>query len=132
MDLDAGGFASTVGFTATTFTPTRTYRYDRVNEALGGESFAYAYVPYDIVWSLAYSISLVGYNCEAVKAVLPRVTESLLGASGEIVLNEAGDRDFGDFDLWRIEHVNDGPPPMYELVHVGVYRAYSDSIKWFS
>lgn len=92
---------------------------DYIQETLARETDAYSYNTYDIVWVLAMCIDEVGYDPVAVKEILPRVTEewtSVYGASGQIVLNEFGDRAFADYDLvlltedleWEIPGYFDG------------------------
>jgi len=67
------------------------------------------------------------YDAEAIKAVLPTVAASTFGASGWIKLNEAGDRELGDYDLWAII-LKDGK---YQWAKVGYYSATTDSVTWF-
>ena len=125
-------FAMAVNYTCTMFSPTMSDKYAKVHDALVAqlerEPDIYAYVAYDIVWALTYSLSIVNrYDSAAVKAVLPEVTESLFGASGWIVLNEAGDRARGDYDLWIIAEVDIG---VYDWKHVGTWLYDTDSIIW--
>jgi len=130
-DPSVRDFAMAVEYTCTMFCPTISEKYQRVHDELvsqlGREPDPYAYVAYDIVWALAYSLSLANrHNSTAVKAVLPEVTECLFGASGWIVLNDAGDRTVGDYNLWRIVYED----PDYRWKHVGTWLYSSDTIMW--
>jgi len=130
-DPSVRDFAMAVEYTCTMFCPTMSEKYQRVHDELvsqlGREPDPYAYVAYDIVWALTYSLSLANrYSSTDVKAVLPEVTECLFGASGWIVLNEAGDRAAGDYGLWRIVYED----PEYRWKHVGTWLYSSDSIMW--
>lgn len=77
---------------------TETYRNhvkNHIQNTLGREPDEFAYNTYDIIWALALSIDEAGYDSEAVKVVLQDIVEAwseVYGASGLIVLNEAGDR----------------------------------------
>jgi len=120
------------GFINTFFGPTRSDKFDRVHDelvaVLGREPDSYAYIAYDIVWVLALSLLTVdAYDSVAVRAVLPSVTENYFGASGWIVLDENGDRAFGDYDLWQIIAVE---PVGYTWELVGTYIHATDSITW--
>ncbi|RLI23887.1 MAG: hypothetical protein DRO52_06310 [Candidatus Hecatellales archaeon] len=99
-----------------------------VEERLGRIPDAYAYNAYDALWVVVKSMLMVGkYDAEAIKAVLPTVAASTFGASGWIKLNEAGDRELGDYDLWAII-LKDGK---YQWAKVGYYSATTDSVTWF-
>ncbi len=76
---------------------------NHIQETLNRETDAYSYNTYDIIWAFAMAFDEVGYDPEAVKEVLPRVADewsAVYGASGHVVLNEAGDRAFADYDYW--------------------------------
>jgi len=133
LDPAVGDFCVATKFTNTIFAPTKSDKYQKVHDKLvsrlGHEPDPYAYVAYDILWALTYSLLTVNkYDSEAVRAVLPTVTESLFGASGWIVLDENGDRKFGDYDLWRIVEVEAGAK--YEWKLVGTWLCATDSISW--
>ena len=99
---------------------------DHIQEVLGRETDSYSYNTYDIIWALAMSIDEVGYDTNAVKEVLPRVTDewsSVYGASGHIVLNEAGDRAFADYDYWVLTE-----DKVWEIV--GYYDGAAQTINW--
>ena len=131
-DTAAAEFAAAVKFVSTIFAPTKSDKFEKVRsyikEKLGRDPDSYTYATYDIVWAVTYSLLAVNsYDPEAVKAILPDVTASLFGASGWVVLDEAGDRAFADYDLWAVVE-EDGT---FKWEHVGAYRYATDSIEWF-
>jgi len=78
---------------------------NQIQAELGRVTDVYALKAYDVIWALAMAIDEAGYDSVKVRAILPRVAEewsSVYGASGKVVLNEAGDRAFADYDYWLI------------------------------
>ena len=74
-------------------------------DTLGREPDDYSYNTYDIVWALAHSIDEEGYDTNKVKAALPGIVDywsKVYGASGHVVLNDAGDRAFADYNYWLL------------------------------
>ncbi len=132
-DPIASKFAIETKFASTKNRPeaaTEKSRYDYVRQhiqkTLNRDTDAYSYNTYDIIWSLAKAIDEVGYDSEKVKAILPRVADEwtkVHGASGHVVLNEAGDRAFADYNIWVI---ND----KLEWENVGYYDSRADKINW--
>ncbi len=99
---------------------------EHVQETLGRDIDAYAYNTYDIIWAFALSFDEVGYDPEAVREILPRVIDewsSVYGASGHIVLNEAGDRAFADYDYYVLNEEG-----AWEIV--GYYDGATGQINW--
>jgi len=97
-----------------------------IQEELGRETDSYSYNTYDIIWALALGIDEAGYDTAAVKEILPRVTDewsSVYGASGHIVLNEAGDRAFADYDYWVLTEDKE-----WEIV--GFFDGAAETIHW--
>ncbi len=129
----ASGFASTVKFINSMNRPAeeveqsnKEHVREHVREVLGRDTDAYSYNTYDIIWAMALSIDEVGYDTVAVRDILPRVTDEwsqVYGASGHVVLNEAGDRAFADYDYWVLNDDNE-----WEIV--GYYDGASDVINW--
>ncbi|MEM2634303.1 MAG: hypothetical protein QW372_02395 [Nitrososphaerales archaeon] len=100
---------------------------DYVEKRLGRKPDPYAYNAYDALWVVVQSILIAGkYDAEAIKAVLPTVAGNTFGASGWIKLNQAGDRETADYDLWAII-MKDGTPKWEK---VGYYSATTDSVTW--
>lgn len=132
-DTAAGKFAVDTKFAATKSRPEEKVaqsNYDRVRQhvqqVLNRDTDAYSYNIYDIVWSYAMAIDEVGYDAEKVKAILPRVADQwskTYGASGHVVLNEAGDRAFADYNIWI---VND----KLEWENVGRFDSRAKQITW--
>jgi ABC-type branched-subunit amino acid transport system substrate-binding protein len=84
------------------------------------------YSTYDLVWSLALAIDEAGYEPEAVKSLLPNVTDQWTkdyGSSGHLVFNQYGDRTTGNFALY---YIND----QSNWVNFGYYSNKEGSIKW--
>jgi branched-chain amino acid transport system substrate-binding protein len=128
----AAGFANATKFASTLFTPGLSkyplfdYVRAHVYEVLGRETDAYSLNTYDIVWCLALAIDKAGYDPDAVKEILPEITDertALYAASGHIVLDENGDRAFADYDIWIINE-------KLEWEKVGVWRSTTDTIEW--
>jgi hypothetical protein len=61
-----------------------------------------------------------------VKAILPQVAASYLGASGNLVLNENGDLAVADYTLWRPVKTDN----TVQWQEVGVYYYATDSVVW--
>ncbi len=93
---------------------------------LGREPDAYSYYTYDIIWALALTIDRVGYDAVAVREALPQVVDEwseIYGASGHIVLNDAGDRAFADYDYWLINRSR-------QWEDVGFFEGAKREINW--
>ena len=132
-DVTVRDFALAVKYPSTIFGPTHSEKWEKVRDhnkaVLGREPESYSYAVYDIVWVYALSLMAVDkYDAEAVKAVLPTVTQNYFGASGWIVLDEAGDREAGDYDIWQITEIY---PGTYDWLIVGTYIQATDSVEWF-
>jgi len=125
-------FAMNVSYPCTIFAPTQSDKWEIVRQhgiaELGREPESYSYAIYDIVWAYALSLMAVDkYDAEAVKAVLPTITETMFGASGWITLDEAGDRMAGDYDIWQITEI---ATDTYDWRVIGIYILASDSVEW--
>ncbi|MCD6348468.1 MAG: hypothetical protein J7L91_02450, partial [Candidatus Korarchaeota archaeon] len=96
---------------------------------LGREPDSYAYAAYDALWTVAVALDLVdSYDPVAVAKVLPTIDKYWLGASGNLVLNENGDRASADYFFWM--PVQKDGKWVWELA--GVYSATSGTINWES
>ena len=121
----------TGGFVNPVFAPTRssiTVKVENtVKEKLGKTPDAYTYSVYDTLWLTVKCILATGkYDADAIKAILPTVAKTMFGASGWLELNEAGDRETADYELWYIVKENGE----YSWKLVGIYTAASDSVTW--
>ncbi|RLF15862.1 MAG: hypothetical protein DRJ97_02830 [Thermoprotei archaeon] len=131
-DPVAAAFAKETKFVNTYFAPAESEKLIRlrnaIQEKLNRIPDPYAYNAYDALWVVAKCIMIAGkYDADAIKAILPTVAESSFGASGWIKLNEAGDREIGDYNLWAIIEV-DG---QLQWEKVGFYSAATDSVTWY-
>ncbi|MDH5686356.1 MAG: hypothetical protein OEZ48_00600, partial [Candidatus Bathyarchaeota archaeon] len=120
-------FAIEVGYPCTIFAPAKSAKWEMVRQngidVIGREPDSYSYAIYDIVWAYALSILKAdSADPDAVRAVLPEVTESFFGASGWINLDEAGDRMAGDYFIWQITEAG------WELA--GTYVLATDTVEW--
>ena len=72
---------------------------------------AFALAVYDAVWVVArgYVASGATLSIERLKQAFMTAARSGFGATGWTVLNEAGDRRYGDFDFWAVR-LEDGVP----------------------
>ena len=132
-DTNVRDFILDVEYPCTIFSPAPVgdkFEAVRANgfNVLGREPESYSYAIYDIVWVYALSLLAVNeYNAEAIKEVLPTITEVIFGASGVIRLDEAGDRTAGDYNIWKIQEVSVGN---YAWEVVGRYLFAADTIEW--
>lgn len=75
------------------------------------EPDAFALAVYDAVWVVAraYVASGASLGIEDLKHAFTTAAASGFGATGWTVLNDAGDRKYGDFDFWAVRRI-DGTP----------------------
>ncbi len=130
----AANFSITTGFPNTIFKPSEeaTSKFEAVRQnnldVLGREPDPYSFACYDIVW--AYTLALMAvdtYDAEAVKEILPTVAKSMLGALGWINIDEQGDLEKKDYNIWKVEETS---PDVYGWVVAGVYNRDTDAITW--
>jgi branched-chain amino acid transport system substrate-binding protein len=109
-DATAAGFAMRVGFPNPIFGLDEGARdiwqplIDKVRARAGLEPDAFALAVYDAVWVVArgYVASGANLGIEELKQAFTTAAATGLGATGWMVLNEAGDRKYGDFDFWAV------------------------------
>lgn len=128
----AAEFAMKTEFINPIFAATKSEKYKslvaKLEERLGRSPDTYAIAAYDEVWVVALALLAVGeYDAEKVKKVLPDVAKAYFGASGWIVLNEAGDRAFADYELWKI--VKEDDEYIWKLA--GVYEYATGAVRYF-
>ena len=75
------------------------------------EPDAFALAVYDAVWVVArgYVASGATLGIEELKQAFTTAAATGFGATGWMVLNEAGDRKYGDFDFWAVRQVGGEP-----------------------
>mgnify|MGYP001060489029 CR=1 FL=1 len=94
----------------------------------GKDPSPYSYFAYDCVWVACLSVLAAGkYDGDAVKAVLPRVAESYMGASGYKKLDENGDVAGADYRIWRVVVEADE----YKFKELGVWYFTTEKISWY-
>jgi branched-chain amino acid transport system substrate-binding protein len=93
----------------------------KIRERTGLEPDGFALAVYDAVWvaARAYIASGATRDIERLKQAFTTAAASGYGATGWTVLNEAGDRRYGDFDFWAIR-MQDGAP---RWTRVAVYES---------
>jgi ABC-type branched-subunit amino acid transport system substrate-binding protein len=105
--------------------------YKRVNRAFVDEfNMSLGYYDaniYDCCWVMVLSVLEAGTaDGTEVAKVLPEVAAGFTGATGPCILDENGDREGVDYDLWGYFEV-DGT---CESLRCGTYHHESDSVEW--
>lgn len=125
-DPIASAFARNTGFVAPQFAVSENEKFEyvkaHINEKTGTSPSNYAYSAYDALWLLGLAVLDTGStDADIIGAALPEIASKYSGAIGDIVLNDAGDLDTADYELW---HVNeDGKWNLY-----GRYDAATNTI----
>lgn len=98
-----------------------------IQRKLGREPEPYAYNSYDAVWVIALGLLITDkYDADAVIAAMPKILEHYYGASGPIMLNEAGDRLPETYVLTEVISVYG----TYEWRDTGYYNAITGELSW--
>ncbi len=131
-DATVADFAIATEFPNTIFAPTHSTKWEEVRQnnlaLIGREPDSYSYAVHDAVWAYALALMAVdAYDPEAIKDVLPYVTEAMFGASGWVVLDTTGDRLSSDYDIWQVVETT---PGVYGWEHVGLWNFASDTLTW--
>ncbi len=129
---EAGKEAAKVKLYSTLFAPTESVKYKEFYEKFkartGAEPHGYSVIAYDTAWLITYSILLTqSTDSEKIAKILPKVAESFFGASGWLLLNKAGDRAAGDYDIWYVAE-KDGK---YIWKKAGYYSSTTDSVTFY-
>ncbi|MEM3897512.1 MAG: ABC transporter substrate-binding protein [Nitrososphaerota archaeon] len=130
-DRRAAEFSSKVRFVSPIAmevkTPVTQKVLSEIQRRLGREPEPYAYNSYDAVWVIALGLLAANkYDADAVIAALPKILEHYYGASGPIMLNEAGDRLPEIYVLTEVFSV-DGA---YEWRDTGHYNVVTGELVW--
>lgn len=93
---------------------------EQIRARTGHEPDGFALAVYDAVWVAArgYTASGATQDIERLKHAFTTAASTHFGATGWAVLNEAGDRRYGNFDFWAIR-MQDGVP---RWTRVAVYE----------
>ena len=124
-------FSSKTRFVSPIFAPTETPKYKEllkeIKDRTGSTPEPYAYNSYDAVWVVALALmSANKYDADAIISAMPKVLEHYCGASGIILLDEAGDRSVADYELLEIVKADGG----YEWKRTGLYHTGTGEIEW--
>jgi branched-chain amino acid transport system substrate-binding protein len=125
-DPTAAGFAMRTGYPNPVFGRDEGAReiweplVEQIRARTGHEPDGFALAVYDAVWVAArgYTASGATQDIERLKHAFTTAAATHYGATGWAVLNEAGDRRYGDFDFWAIR-MQDGVP---RWTRVAVYE----------
>jgi branched-chain amino acid transport system substrate-binding protein len=98
----------------------------RIRARTGLDPDAFAFAVYDAVWVVArgYVASGATQDVERLKHAFMSAAATHYGATGWTVLDEAGDRRYGDFDFWAVRVVNGQPA----WTRVGRYESRTDGL----
>jgi len=111
---EALAFAEKVGFAAVSYGFTETAYYldvkQRIEEELGRVAMPNTIYAYDIPWLIADLLPELEQPDDPGewKRRFVELSQAFIGATGVIMLNEAGDRKFADFDVWQIREESGG------------------------
>ena len=128
---DASAQADHLKILSPILTPLNNTKYRILNEwftsEIGYSLQLYSANWYDACWVIALStIEANSSNALDVKPILPTVAADYEGVTGPIVLNDAGDRDEMNYDIWGYGIVNGTP----SHVKYGYYNGTSGEIQW--
>ena len=106
-DRISSEFVESVGLIAPQFSASKNDIYQKVHDHFiietGSSPNNYAYSSYDSVWLLGLTIlDLQSLDANLIKERLPEIASNHVGAIGNIVLNEYGDLDKSDYELWIV------------------------------
>ena len=92
----------------------------RIENELKGRADAYALASYDAlcVAVQVYLTTGITEDTTVLKKALQQVSQTYYGTTGWTVLNQAGDREFADYDFWAIRQEVDA----FEWQHVAKYK----------
>lgn len=108
---EAARFAVKTGFSNPYYSIEIKDKYRKLEEkakARIGMAYLYSFTAYDALWlsTLTYINSNKSSDVNVLKKTLVNTASSYDGATGLILLNEAGDRQFASYDIWMINETN--------------------------
>ena len=97
----------------------------RYRDLYGENPDAYSMNVYDAVWLMALSVMLTGrYDGEAIARAIPLVAQHYYGVTGNVILDENGDRAYGDYGVFKVEKTPQG----LDWVLVAIYDVTQDRL----
>jgi ABC-type branched-subunit amino acid transport system substrate-binding protein len=109
-NMDAALFAVKTGFVNPIYAvDNKSYKFklveNQIQEMIGRAHRAYAEVTYDAFWvaALTENATLGTNQMNYLKKTFVQIANSYTGITGDTRLNEAGDREHGDYDFWTIK-----------------------------
>lgn len=79
----------------------------KIEERLGRIPESYALTAYDALWIATFvNLDSIPNNDESVKMAMDTITEKNYGISGWTILNENGDREYWNYDIWTVTEGN--------------------------
>ena len=129
---DAADFATRVGYPNPVFGLVEGARdvweplSARIRARANAEPDAFALAVYDAVWVVArgYVASGATLSIDQLKKAFTTAASTHFGATGWTVLNEAGDRKYGDFDFWAVRASGGAP----QWTRVGQYETQTGRV----
>jgi branched-chain amino acid transport system substrate-binding protein len=105
--------------------------YDRYYELLHQPLSYYRACEIDIAWVIAQAVLETGSaDARGVIRAIPDICSRYFGYSGWCLLNEAGDRYMGDYDIWGYgDPDGDG---RVDNVKYGFYNSITGEVTWYS
>jgi len=84
---------------------------------------------YDCNWVLVNAVLEAG-SVDALDVIplIRTISDNMYGVSGWCRLNDDGDRDIIDYDIWGIDYVEGEP----DFVRYGIYDGWADEVTWFT
>ena len=81
----------------------------RIEEKLGRLPETYALSAYDALWIATFvDLDSVPENDESIRFAMNTLTDTYFGVTGWTILDENGDREHWDYDIWTISEIDDG------------------------
>ena len=86
----------------------------RIEEQLGRVPESYALATYDACWIATFvDLDALSDDDESIKMAIDTITDTYYGISGWTILNENGDREYWNYDIWTV--TEDGGNYQWEL-----------------
>ena len=107
-DDDTAGFAAATNLKAPMYGYVRQNdRYQeiapRIEEQLGRVPESYALTTYDACWIATFvDLDALPDDKESIKMAMNTITDTYFGISGWTILNENGDREYWNYDIWTV------------------------------